>query len=133
MIQIENVDHKKVLVATNEGKVILETLEEDRTDQLWKKGEPDNEGYFSLENSQVPKLMTAISSRSLEIQGNITLKWINTIKFKLIGNYLPFFGVGCPSEVLPNILFWSIGTGRFVEGKVIIEKSRVGRFLWNRN
>ena len=59
---------------TNEGKVILGALEEDRADQLWKKGEPDNEGYFSLENSQVPKVMTAISSQSLEIQGNIPQK-----------------------------------------------------------
>ena len=91
MIHIENVSEGKILGTSNEGKVILGALEEDRADQLWKKGEPDNEGYFSLENSQVPKLMTAISSRSLEIQGNITMKWINTIKFKLIVDYFSFF------------------------------------------
>ena len=71
MIHIKNVKEEKILGATNEGKVILEDLEEDSANQLWKKGEPNNEGYFSLENSQVPKVMTAISSNSLEIKGNI--------------------------------------------------------------
>ena len=78
LIHIENVNKEKILGATNEGKVILGALEEDRADQLWKKGEPDNEGYFSLENSQVPKVMTAISSNSLEIKGNIKFNQMHT-------------------------------------------------------
>ena len=40
-------------------------------DQIWKKGELNCQGYFTLENSQVPKVMTAISSKSLEMKGNI--------------------------------------------------------------
>ena len=40
-------------------------------DQTWKKGESNCQDYFTLENSQVPKLMTAISSKSLEMKGNI--------------------------------------------------------------
>ena len=40
-------------------------------DQIWKKGEPNCQGYFTLENSQVSKVMTAISSNSLEMKGNI--------------------------------------------------------------
>ena len=40
-------------------------------DQIWKKGKPNCQGYFTLENSQVPKVMTAISSKSLEMKGNI--------------------------------------------------------------
>ena len=40
-------------------------------DQIWKKGDPNCQGYFTLENSQVPKVMTAISSNSLEMKGNI--------------------------------------------------------------
>ena len=40
-------------------------------DQIWKKGEQNCQGYFTLKNSQVPKVMTAISSSSLEIKGNI--------------------------------------------------------------
>ena len=49
-------------------------------DQIWKKGEPNCQGYFTLENSQVPKVMTAISSNSLEIKGNI--------KFNQMHNWL---------------------------------------------
>ena len=52
----------------------MEVLEQDRVDQLWKKGKPNIEGYFSLENFEVPKVITAISSRSLEIKGNISLR-----------------------------------------------------------
>ena len=43
-------------------------------DQIWKKGELNCQGYFTLENTQVAKVMTAISANSLEIKGNITLR-----------------------------------------------------------
>ena len=43
---------------------------EGKADQLWKKGEPDAVGYFTLRNSREPKLLTANSSTSsLEIKG----------------------------------------------------------------
>ena len=45
-------------------------------DQIWKKGKPNCQGYFTMENSQVPKVMTAISSNSLEIKGNIIVNGI---------------------------------------------------------
>ena len=67
----------KVLEATNDSKVTLEDFEEDKAEQLWKKGEPNAEGYFTLESSKVPKVMTAVLSsgrKILEIKGNITLK-----------------------------------------------------------
>ena len=76
LIYIENSLEKKVLEITSNGKVFLKDLEEDKAEQLWKKGEPNAEGYFTLENSKVPKVMTAVYSRSriiLEIKGNITL------------------------------------------------------------
>ena len=57
--------------ATSDGKVIQEVFVEGKTDQLWKKGKPDAEGYFTLENSGVPKVITAISESGLEIKGNI--------------------------------------------------------------
>ena len=87
LIYIENISHTKVLGATSEGEVILEDFEEDKAEQLWKKGEPkdfasevfrepDAEGYFTLENSKEPKFMTAISESCLEIRGNITLRRI---------------------------------------------------------
>ena len=57
--------------ATSDGKVFQEVFVEGKTDQLWKKGKPDAEGYFTLENSGVPKVITAISESGLEIKGNI--------------------------------------------------------------
>ena len=50
--------------------IILEDFEENKAEQLWKKGVPNDEGYFTLENSKVPKVMTAISPTSLELKGN---------------------------------------------------------------
>ena len=71
MIYIENISKTKVLGTSNDGEVVLEDFEEDKTEQLWKIGEYNAEGYFTLENSKVPKVMTAISSSSLEIKGNL--------------------------------------------------------------
>ena len=59
----------KVLGAETHGEVILEDFEEGNDRQLWKKGEPDAEGYFTLQNSGEPKVLTAISESSLEIKG----------------------------------------------------------------
>ena len=72
MIRIENIDKKQVLGITNDGKVELENIEDDKDGQLWKKGEPDQKGYFSLKNSGVPKFLTFVSS--LTVEGNITLR-----------------------------------------------------------
>ena len=65
-----------VLKSSGDGKVDLEK-------QLWKKekpkGMPDAEDYFTLEMSNIPKFLTAISlekTKTLQIQGNIPLKWI---------------------------------------------------------
>ena len=63
---------KKVLGATNDGQVIPEDYEEGKDQQLWKKGDPNTEGYFTLENFKGPKLMTANSTSDLQIKGNIT-------------------------------------------------------------
>ena len=66
---IENMSKTKVLSAKSHGEVILEDFEEGKAEQLWKKGEPDAEGYFTLQNSGEPKVLTAISESSLEIKG----------------------------------------------------------------
>ena len=76
LIYIENTSKTKVLGATSDGKVIQEVFVDGKADQLWKKGKPDAEGYFTLENSGVPKVITAISESSLKIKGNITLRWM---------------------------------------------------------
>ena len=61
----------KVLSAKSHGEVILEDFEEGKAEQLWKKGEPNAEGYFTLENFKLSKFMTATSSTSLELKGNM--------------------------------------------------------------
>ena len=76
LIYIENIKTKKVLESKNDGKVSQEDYEEGKAQQLWKKGDPNAEGYFTLKNSKEPKLMTAISTSDLQIKGNITHKWI---------------------------------------------------------
>ena len=73
LIYIENVSNQKVLEATSNDKVTLEDIEDGKTEQLWKKGEPNTEGYFILENCKVPKILTAISSSVLQMKGNIIL------------------------------------------------------------
>ena len=75
-ISIENTSKTKILDAKNEGQVTFEDFEEGKAHQLWKKGEPDADDYFTLENSGVLKVLTAISESGLEIKGNITLRWI---------------------------------------------------------
>ena len=75
LIYIENALNTKVLGATSDGKVIPQDLEVDKAEQLWKKGVPNAEGYFTLENSKVPKFITLLLS-GLEIKGNSTLRAI---------------------------------------------------------
>ena len=62
--------------ATSDGKIIEKVFEAGKAEQLWKKGKPDAEDYFTLENSGVPKVLTAISESGLEIKGNITLRYV---------------------------------------------------------
>ena len=82
LIYIENTSTTKVLGAKSDGKVIQEFLVEGKADQLWKKGKPDAEGYFTLEShSEVPKVITAISESGLEIKGNITPRWILLVDY----------------------------------------------------
>ena len=74
LIYILNNSKTKVLRATSDGKVIQEFLVEGKADQLWKKGKPNANGYFTLENAGEPKLLTAISESGFEIKGNITMR-----------------------------------------------------------
>ena len=74
MIYIENISRTKVLGITNDGEVILEDFKEDKAEQLWKKGvsrDDGFDGFYSLENLKVPKVITAISSSNLEIKGKM--------------------------------------------------------------
>ena len=77
---IENINKTKVWGTTNDGKVILENFVQGKTQQLWKKGEPDDEVYFTLENFKGTKVITAISESGVEIKGKITLRWILLVR-----------------------------------------------------
>ena len=77
LIHIRNIKKEKVWGTTDDRKVILENFEDDEDGQLWKKGEPNKKGYFTLENHKVSKYLTATSLLSLtrlELKGNITLR-----------------------------------------------------------
>ena len=69
--------------ATSDEKVIQEVFVAGKADQLWKIGEPDAKGYFTLENSGVPKVITAISESGLIVKSN------NTLRLILLVDYLP--------------------------------------------
>ena len=58
---------------TNTGKVIEEEIQEGKLEQLWKIGAANTEGYFTLENSKVPKVLTFIPPCSLRIEGNFQI------------------------------------------------------------
>ena len=60
--------------ATSDDRVIQEVFVEGKADQLWKKGKPDDQGYFTLENSGMSKVLTAISEVGLKIKGNTTMR-----------------------------------------------------------
>ena len=63
-----------VLATTTNNEVILENLVPNKPEQLWEQGDPDTDGYFNLRNSNVPGVMTAVSSSTLEIRGNLDVK-----------------------------------------------------------
>ena len=68
MILIENVSKKQVLgISSN---FIVTERDEDQNDstQLWKKGKPNAEGFFILENSEFPMVMSAMSAYTIEIR-----------------------------------------------------------------
>ena len=74
-IYIENISKAKFWGTKTQtknfnDKVILE----DVAKQFWKKGKPNAEGYSTLENFKMPKIMTAISSSILRVIGNIPLR-----------------------------------------------------------
>ena len=79
LLYIENISKTKVL-ASYGNLVISKDFVEGKTDQIWKKGEPDSEGFFTLGflDSEEPNVITAISATGLENKGNITLRWITS-------------------------------------------------------
>ena len=84
---IENIWEEKFLYPTSDDKVIFKYKYDCKHIfdceylQLWEKGVPDNEGYFTLENGSksiknITKVLTATSSSSLEIKGKVIHKFV---------------------------------------------------------
>ena len=69
-----NITQTLILEAKN-GAVAFELdIEENKAEQLWKKGQPNAKDFFTLENCKVPRVLTASSSSKLEIIGNTNLR-----------------------------------------------------------
>ena len=82
LFYIENISQEGKVFGIREGVgeplhlwVILEDIDETKPGQLWKKGEPNSDGYFTLENAEVHKVLTLWNnpSNTLEIKGNILI------------------------------------------------------------
>ena len=72
-ISIVNIlDRNLVIGISNNGTVIEEDFVDGKPGQVWKRGKPDAEGYFSLKDSKSSKILTATSSSNLEVIGNHT-------------------------------------------------------------
>ena len=52
IIEVNSVSEHMVLSNTIDGIVTKEIFQEDKSGQLWIKGIPDTEGYFTLRNKE---------------------------------------------------------------------------------
>ena len=73
MFYIENSSNNKVLGATIDDKVVEEDFVGGKGEQLWSKHVINNDGNFTLKNSEAQKLLTA-NPNGLKIRGMIKLK-----------------------------------------------------------
>ena len=60
-------NHGRVL-STKQNAVMEKVLVEDDLGQVWKKGVPNNEGYFTLTSVKSPKVLTASPAKKLEVR-----------------------------------------------------------------
>ena len=67
----------EVLEYTDEGKVTLSKFLGGKKDQLWEKGQVNDEGYFTFKDSDAKLFMTATSENSLEMKGKYEIMQIN--------------------------------------------------------
>ena len=82
---IENVSENKVLGIQDDQVDLVQPSAK----ELWHKGEPNREGYFTLTSSSSEKALTAISANCLEIKGKIM--FIAFLKFLRTPNYIQFY------------------------------------------
>ena len=71
LFHIENISKSEVLgIASNE--VVMETLAQNNQNQMWEisnKGLSNHENYFILKNFASQKVLTAVSTTTLETKG----------------------------------------------------------------
>ena len=70
LVYIEDISNDQVLTITNENIVKKEIMMQNDARQIWKKGEVDKEGYFTISDRHSKKVLTAVSAQSLIIDGN---------------------------------------------------------------
>ena len=58
IIEVNSISEHMVLSNTIDGSVTEEIFVEDKSEQLWKKGIPDTEGYFTLRNKEGELFLT---------------------------------------------------------------------------
>jgi hypothetical protein len=97
---------------TDYGKIAIanETVEGKSDQQLWKKGHPNNEGYYTLQNSELLKLITA-DTASFELKGKCMINtyftlWILEI-IPLIDRRSNFFWGNCWLFTVTNFAIMS--------------------------
>ena len=76
LVYIEDISNDQVLTITNENIVKKEIMMQNDARQIWKKGEVNKEGYFTLSDRHSKKVLTAVSAQSLIIDGNRLLSKI---------------------------------------------------------
>ena len=77
LIYIKSSSQTKVLEAANNNTVSLEDFEKDKAEQLWKKGKPDANGYFTLSSPEltnfdpVEMVLTVTPNSNLVVRGKL--------------------------------------------------------------
>ena len=79
---IQNKSTEKVLTISNSGaEVIEDTMVPFKSSQMWTKGEPNKDGYFTLTSIDSGKVLTANWALSLTIEGkNLVELWTSQIQ-----------------------------------------------------
>jgi hypothetical protein len=78
-IYIANMSNNTVLGIEKSDTVVAENFDQYKFEEAWIKGEPDNQGFFTLTNMKSRKILTAISAQILKVIG----KFLHTFFFYL--------------------------------------------------
>ena len=69
-IYIANLSNNTVLGIENfDDTVVAKNFDQYKFEEAWIKGEPDNQGFFTLTNMKSRKILTAISAQILKVIG----------------------------------------------------------------